>query len=107
MPARHHHAVRNYRFDILDPAKGASMPGSWVIGGAPDAVIAIGATVPNIAVGVALLIFRPKILGLLKKVVPHLSSAAVFWASGIIIVSGLFLIAVAGFLLYTFLAPGA
>ena len=83
------------------------MPGNWVLGVAPESVIAIGATVPNIAIGVALLIFRPKILLLLKKVVPSLSSAAVSWASGIIIVSGLFLIAVAGFLLYSFLARGA
>ena len=61
----------------------------------------IFAAVPNIALGVAILIFRKRILALVKQIVPTMSEDAVFWVSRVILVGGLFLIVLAGFLLFT------
>lgn len=59
------------------------------------------ATVPNIALGVVILIFRKRILDFVVKRVPIATEDGEFWVSRAILVGGLFLIVVAGFLLFT------
>lgn len=64
----------------------------------PAWVGGIIATVPNIAIGIVILVFRKRILGVVKRLFPTMSEDAEFWVSRVILLGGMFLIVVAGFL---------
>ena len=61
------------------------------------------ATIPNIVIGVAILILRSKILAVVKAMAPTMSEDGSFRASRVILITGLFLTGMASFLLITFL----
>ncbi len=69
--------------------------------GVPHWAFAMLVGVPNATIGVLLLVFRRDILRLAKLMAPRLSEDAEFWLGRAIIVSGLFLIAVPAFLIYS------
>jgi hypothetical protein len=57
------------------------------------------ATVPNIVLGVAILVFRKRILKAVQRLVPTMTEDGAFWASRVTLIGGLFLIVVASFVL--------
>jgi len=57
--------------------------------------------VPNFAIGVVILVFRKRIRMFIKSLIPRMSEDAEFWTSRVIIIGGLFLMAIPTLLVYT------
>lgn len=62
-------------------------------------VFMLGATLPNLAIGVLLLVFRRRILALIAQLAPGMSENVAAWISRGIVIAGLFLIAIPAILI--------
>ncbi len=66
----------------------------------PEWLLLALVAVPNFAIGVVILIFRKRIRAFMKSLIPRMSEDADFWTSRVIIVGGLFLMAMPTLLVY-------
>jgi len=66
----------------------------------------VAATVPNLAIGIVLVVLRAKILTAVRSLAPSLSPDGIVVASRVILVAGVLLIALPVLVLASFLALG-
>lgn len=67
----------------------------------PEWIVMVLVAVPNFAIGVLILVLWKRIRLFIKSLVPRMSEDAEVWTSRVIIVGGLFLMAVPTCLIYT------
>lgn len=73
----------------------------------PEWLPVLWATVPNFAIGVVILVFRTRIRLFIKKLVPRMGEDAEFWTSRVILIGGLFLMAMPVLLAYAWISSAA